>query len=280
MTNEIATKKNNEIIFNDLDEDLLSKMSEDASEFQHNVDGEDITTPRLKLLQAMSPELSKIDPKYISGAEIGDMYELVSKTVYKAETGFLFIPVKTIINYIEWEGIGKNSKLVNNFGSDATFYTKQKNANKLTPKGKVIGSAENRTVVKTLNYYGFIFDAEKLSATPVVIPFSNSKMKVARNFNTLILQRKDNQGRTLPSFSHIYKINSVLETKDADVYANYDVSYVLNNKKEPAKTLSIPNVGPIIYNQAKELYNILNESNLNLAFKDEYESEPYDDGRV
>jgi hypothetical protein len=273
MTNELTIKKNNEIVFNDLDEDLMLQMSEDASDFQHNVDGEDITTPRLKLLQPISPELTKGDAKFVAGAEAGDMYEVISKTIYKAEEGILFIPVKTIVNYIEWEGVGKNSKLINNFGSDATFYMKQKNANKINEKGKVIGSADNRTIIKSLNYYGFIFSAENSSVSPVVIPFSGSKMKVARNFNTLILSKKDKQGNALPSFAFIYKLKSLLEANEKGTFANYDLSQV-------GMTLAIKEVGQVIYNQAKELYNILNEANLNLAFKDEDESEPSNDGRM
>lgn len=272
MTNELITKNNNEISFSNLDDELLSQMSEDSSEYQHSVDQEDFVTPRLKLLQSLSPELNKGDTKFVSGAEMGDMYEVISKRIFKAESGILFIPVKTIINYIEWEGEGKSSKLVNNFGSDATFYTKQKNDNRLNAKGKVIGSAPNRTVVKTLNFYGFIFDNEQNSVSQVVIPFSGSKMKVARNFNTLIIGRKDKSGNTLPSFSCIYHLKSIMESNEKGSFANFDISPV-------GYTLAIPQVGKIIYTQAKELFNILKEANLNLAFKDEDELEASDSSK-
>lgn len=265
MSNELTIKKNNEISFSALDDELLAQLGEDSSEFQHSVDQEDITTPRLKLLQPLSPELSKADNKYVQGAEVGDMYEVVSKTLYKAEEGIKFIPVKTIINYIEWEGEGKTSKLINNFGSDATFYISQKNAGRVNEKGKIIGSALSRTVVKTLNYYGFILNETDNSVTPVVIPFSGSKMKVARSLNTLILNRKI-KGVSVPSFTCVYHIKSLMESNEKGTFANYDIS--------PYKLVfDIADHGKIIYNQAKELFNILKESSLNLAFKDEDESE-------
>lgn len=263
---EVVVKKQNEISFSSLDDELLMQMSEDSSEFQHSVDQEDITTPRIKLLQSGSPEIKKSNVKFVEGAEVGDLFEVMSKTVYKGSEGILFVPVKTIINYIEWEGEGLTSKLVNNFGSDATFYTKQKNENKITDKGKVMGSAPNRTIVKTLNFYGFVFDKQNNTVSPVVIPFSGSKMKIARNLNSMILSRKDQNGKSLPSFACVYSVKTVMESNEKGEWSNFDISPV-------GYTLAIPQVGKSIYNQAKELFNILKESSLNLAFKDEDESE-------
>lgn len=271
---EIIKKNDNELIFSLEDQSVMDQMVEDSNDYSHAVDAEDLITPRLKLIQQLSPEILKGDAKFIEGAEIGDMVEALSSELFKADKGILFIPVKNIINYIEWQGKGKNAKLINNYGGDASFYLQQKNANKIDEKGKIIGTKSDSRVVKTYNFYGFIYNHTTKSITPLVIPMSGSKSKVAKKINSMISMRCDStSGKSLPSFAGIYHITSTPESSEDGDYMNYACKPLLNQKGQPALTITIPEVGQRIYNQAKELYNSLAEYTPNLAFKEETPSD-------
>ena len=56
--NEISDKKNTDIT-------VSSAFMEDAGSGLENIGAEDVTIPRLKILQAMSPEVNKHDGKYV-----------------------------------------------------------------------------------------------------------------------------------------------------------------------------------------------------------------------
>jgi len=272
--NELIKNTNTDLIFSDEDQGLMAQMIQDSDDYGHSVDQEDIITPRLKLIQALSPELKKADPKYIEGIEAGDMIEALSKQVFKADEGLLFIPIKNIVNYLEWQGIGSNSKLINNYGGDATFYLKQKSANQIDDKGKVKGTKSDSRVIKTYNFYGFIYDTSTRSVSPLVIPMSGSKSKIAKGFNSVISMRCDQtSGKRLPAFAGIYRIKSTPETYNGESYLNYEIKPLLNSAGKPASILAIPEVGSRIYMQAKETYDSLKELTPNLAFKDEVETD-------
>ncbi len=48
-----------------------------------NVSAKDLLIPRLTILQKMSPQIDKSDPKYISGAEYGDFCDTGTGEIFK-----------------------------------------------------------------------------------------------------------------------------------------------------------------------------------------------------
>lgn len=268
MTKEIIKK--NETSLSNLDKDFLNQLTKDSEEFGLDATQEEIILPRITLLQNLSDAVTKGNPKKIEGAEAGDLLEVITETVYKAETGILFVPVKMFVSYIEWEGEPKG-KIINNYGDDATFYIQQKNAGKINTKGKVIGTAPNRTIEKNINYYGYILNEKNNETSPVLIPFSKTKVKIAQKFNTMILSKKID-GKNLPPFSYIYRIFSVLEQNEKGSWANYKVE---NHKSlfELEKEVALR-----IYNDAKKDRKAFEEGQkkINMSFDDEDLSETVD----
>lgn len=265
MTKEIIKK--NETSLSNLDKDFLNQLTQDSEEFGLDATQEEIILPRINLLQNLSDAVTKGNPKKIEGAEAGDLLEVVTETIYKGEIGFLFIPVKMFVSYIEWEGEPKG-KIVNNYGADATFYIQQKNAGKINTNGKIIGTAPNRTIEKNINYYGYILNEKNNEISPVWIPFRKTQVKIAQKFNTMILSKKLD-GKNLPPFSYIYRIFSVLEQNEKGSWANYKVE---NHKSlfELEKEVALR-----IYNDAKKDRKAFEEGQkkINMSFDDEDLSE-------
>lgn len=268
MTKEIIKK--NETSLASLDKDFLNQLTQDSEEFGLDATQDEIILPRITLLQNLSDAVTKGNPKKIEGAEAGDLLEVITETVYKAEQGILFIPVKMFVSYIEWEGEPKG-KIVNNYGDDATFYMQQKNAGKINAKGKVIGTNASRTIEKNINYYGYIFNEKSNEISPVLIPFSKTKVKVAQKFNTMILSKKL-EGKNLPPFSFIYRIFSVLEQNEKGSWANFKIE---NHKSlfDLEKEIAFR-----IYNDAKKDRKAFEDGQkkINMSFDDEDFSEAVD----
>lgn len=254
MTKEIVTKKQNELTF-EISEEELALMSQDSEDYGHNADAEDLVMPRLKVLQDRSAEADKSDEKYIEGAEVGDIVEVLSRKIYKES--IYFVPVKNIIQYIEWEGTGKQAALVNNYGSDASVYLKHKaNPDMIDERGKVIGTNKKSRIIKTYNIYGLIVDGEEISQ--VVIPMSGSKAKVAKKLNSLMISQTDKiTGKKLPAFAYVYKLSSAPESYEGNSYFNYNVEIIKNGL-----TIAYPKIGKLVYQAAKDMYDIIKEEDI------------------
>lgn len=250
---ELITKQKNELAF-ELSEDDLALMMEDSEEYGHTADADDLTTPRLKLVQMLSSVLDKNDKSYIEGVEAGDIVEPLSRKVFKDKVSI--VPIKTFIQYLEWQGTGKQAKIINNYGNDATLFKKHQTEGKVDKKGKVQGTCEDSRIIKTYNVYALIIDGKEASLT--VIPMAGSKAKVAKELNThMISQVHPQTGKRLPAFAYIYELESVPESYEGNNYFNYKVNFVKNNF-----TISHPEIGKTIYQMAKGAFDMIQEEDL------------------
>ena len=57
-------------------------------------DTSELQIPFVRILQAMSPQLTKSNPKYIPNARAGDIFNTVSNQVWDGEEGIVVIPCK------------------------------------------------------------------------------------------------------------------------------------------------------------------------------------------
>jgi hypothetical protein len=76
--NAISEKKNTSVA-------VPSVFLDDANSGLETLTADDITIPRLKVLQAMSPEVMKSDSKYVEGASAGDIINTVTSKLYTDE---------------------------------------------------------------------------------------------------------------------------------------------------------------------------------------------------
>ena len=65
-----------------------------------NITSEDITIPRLSIIQANSPQRKKKDEKYIENADEGDVFNTVTGQLYKEP--LTVIPCAYRKTYVEW----------------------------------------------------------------------------------------------------------------------------------------------------------------------------------
>ena len=242
---EIAKVEKKEIISAE-DKALMEMMSSDAAECQDNVDINDLIVPRIMIAQALSEVLKKKnEEKHIEEAEIGCMFNVLTKEVYKGDEGLIFVPVIRNISYVEWADRKSSGGILNNFGSDASaFLAAPKN-----DKGGKIGSQPGSEIIKTYNFYGYLFDLKTSNYSQVWIPMSKSQANSAKKLNSLIAMRKCPTTRsTLPCFAGAYKITTMISTnKKGDEWFSYNVeNYDL--------TVKLPESGVQLYKSARDLF--------------------------
>ena len=91
----MATKKGNGTSITSLFEGIEEKGFGDVS-------ADDLRTPRLSIVQALSPQRQKTSSDFNSDAEEGDLYYSGSNYVITGDEGVLFLPAYYSKTLVEW----------------------------------------------------------------------------------------------------------------------------------------------------------------------------------
>jgi len=175
-----------------------------------NVGVEDITIPRLELVQSLSPQRKKTDPQYIEGAEEGMFFNSVSKQLYGESV--IFVPVFFRKEYIIWKDRKHGGGFFGAYATEQEAYKAIEDQD-LNP--------EIHEVVDTAQHFGLIVNdptPDNPKVEEIVISMNKSKMKVNRQLNTMIRMAGGDR------FERAYKISSVVDANKAgEEYMNLSV---------------------------------------------------------
>src|SRR5574343_180266 len=98
--------KKNEIVKNESNGALVvderpAWLDADSHRGSEDVGVKDIILPRIDVLQALSPQIKRNDPKRIEGAEQGMIFNTVSGELYDSEVNI--VPIKFTREFIVWK---------------------------------------------------------------------------------------------------------------------------------------------------------------------------------
>lgn len=218
----------------------------DANLGNENVGQDDVTIPRLKIAQALSPEIKKQKAEYIDGAEEGCVFNSATREVLKQP--FLLVPVHYARRYIEWVPREKGGGLVNAGHTEAILDQCDR-----SEKGDYVLPNGNEIVVTPEHFV--IVVREDGTYENAVLSMSGSKAKISRNLNTVIRNVKVKNpatGRVVnpARFYSCFKVSTVMETNDQGDFFNW--------KFEAAgATINIPEVGQEVYVAAREFHSLI-----------------------
>ena len=213
----------------------------DAHAGFENVNTTSLALPILKLLQNGSGEAQKRNQNYVEGAEPGMFLNTVTKKLYDGAKGIEVIPCHYKLEYQEWADFGTGSGRPENiFDANSDILSKTKNEN-----GK--DRLENGNYIQTVGqHYVLIRDGN--STENALISMSSSQGKVSRKWNSMMMSITldgKNGPYTPPSFSHKYKLTSVLYSGKGNQWYGFNVT----------------NIGlveePTLYERAKKFYTSL-----------------------
>ena len=211
----------------------------DAQKGFENVKTESLAPPILKLLQNGSAEAQKRNQNYVEGAEPGMFLNTVTKQLYDGDKGIQVIPCHYKLEFQEWADYGTGS------GRPEMIYPDSSDILEKTTKG-----ADNKDRLQNGNYIltvgqHFVIIIGDRGSETAMISMSSSQGKISRKWNSMMksisLDGKDGPF-TPPSFSHIYKLSSVLNTGKGNQWYGYNVEKV--GMLEDAK----------MYERAKKFY--------------------------
>ena len=82
----------------------ISMMEEDASKGLENLTQDDLATPRIKVLMALSPEIETIE-----GAKAGMIFNTVTNKMYDGSKGIRVLHCAYERQYVEWTDRGQGT---------------------------------------------------------------------------------------------------------------------------------------------------------------------------
>lgn len=218
----------------------------DAQAGFENVRQQSVALPILKLLQNGSAEAQKRNQAYVEGAEPGMLLNTVTKKIYDGSKGISVIPCHYKLEYQEWSdygtGSGRPEQIYPDTSDILTKTTKDQIGKDRLPNGNYILTVGQHFVLIT--------DGE--STETALISMSSSQGKISRKWNSMMMSitlNGKNGTYTPPSFSHVYKITTVLNSGKGNQWYGYNVS----------------KIGPVqdqaVYERAKQFYQSLANGN-------------------
>ena len=173
------------------------------------VSQEDLATPRLKILQKMSPDLDTVE-----GAKAGMILDTVNNKLYDGNKGILLLPVAYQRQYTEWQDRGQGTGApvaVYDANSDILSKTVRDDQKKdRLPNGNYVETAGNHFVI-------VVEDEKNGIGQPALITLKSTQLKKSRKWNSMMLNIKIQGSKgpfTPPMYSHLYRLTTIKEGND------------------------------------------------------------------
>lgn len=196
-------------------------IEERAGEATEGATQDDYAMPFLSLLQSGSPQCKKTDPRMIEGAEEGQFFNTVDKTIYADENGVIFVPCGYRRAFVEW-------KLREDGGGFVADYNPGSEPKIIAQDEKNRDILENGNELKDTRYwYGFVINADG-SSDAAVIGLTRTQLKPSKAWFNLVTKNvwPDGKLRTKepPMYVWSYRLKSVPQQKDDHSFWNWDVT--------------------------------------------------------
>lgn len=178
----------------------MQQWAEDAGQGLEGIGAQDIAIPFLGHVQAQSKQLVEDDPKYLSTARIGSIFNTVTGEVFDPKEGIAVVPVKVEKIVVEKESKAAGGKIV------AVHATRAEAQESAFPGNELFDG-----------YRVFVLYQTKGGTwAPAVLSMgTKSKVYTMKNWNALMsgLRVPGPNGTKIqpPTFAWIYKLTSALQ---------------------------------------------------------------------
>lgn len=177
-----------------------------------NMDSNDVTQPRLMLAQSMTPQRKKDDPKYIKGLEEGHFFNSVTNEIYGESvkiTPVMFFKQNLLLGPIDDGGglLCRATDGKNGVGTPGGFCA-------TCPKQAWI---DNKPPECTLyhNYAALVIPESGIVTLDclVIVSMKSTNLKLAKDWNSLMRLRQDENHQALPMWRGIYELEAQSRTE-------------------------------------------------------------------
>lgn len=211
--------------------DYLQKDS--PARGNENVTIDDITIPRLDIVQALSPEVKEGDPKYREEARPGMLVNSVTGQLYGKEV--FVILVYYTKQWLVWKKRKTDDGKALEGGFFGAYPSPEEAKDRMEQEG---GAANHIEIIDTPQHFALILNKDTGKTEEVVISMPRTKAKVSRNINAMIkLTGRDR-------FASVIRLGTQLEKNAKGDFYNFAPSLC----GFPAMPL---------FKKAEELYNAM-----------------------
>jgi len=192
------------------DDKLPAHVAKGTGRGNEDVTADQLTIPRLKLLQKMNDEVDKHHGNYVEGAEVGDFMNSLTKELFGTEVYVISIKFKD--EYVIWRKREAGGGYLGSFSSMAD--AQERIAQEEKPDDYDINQTHSHIMLIKNPKTGEL-------STPIIMDFASSKLRVSRNWNTQINMKGGDR------FAGLWKLSSVqTENKAGATFMNLDASFV------------------------------------------------------
>lgn len=192
----------------------MFKTDVDTMEGFEDISGNTMSIPFIRILQKLSPQLDKQKPEFIEGAEEGQFFNTVTKQVLGNSVECIVLKFEHI--YIEWKPnrggfVGYHTvENAERLAVDTTFGNwKTKDGNELQE-----------------NYVYMLLIAGHEQEGPVVLSLSSSAIKMARNWNRLMVTHVMENGKKALPYYLIWNLSTEYQKNDKGTWYAPAVKFV------------------------------------------------------
>lgn len=218
MATAVAKAKGVEVSTDVLD-DIFDTAGDGAS-----FDSSEMQIPFVRILQAMSPQLSKKKPEYIEGASQGDLFNTVTGQYWDGEEGVIVIPCYQTTKYLEFVPRDQGGGFMGEIPANDPVLTRtsREGSKEILPNGNEL--------VKSDQHYCLVVEDDG-SFQPAVIDMKSSQLKVSRRWKTQIAMQKvkhpKNGAMVTPAvYATMWRLSTTEESNDQGTWGNYSVAKV------------------------------------------------------
>lgn len=185
--------------------EMAAMLQADAGAGMEDMGKDDFALPFLKILQALSPEVQRGNPRYVANARPGDFLNSITSELHPGEDGVELVRVAFEKKWLEWRPKETGGGLVRVSAS-----AEEAAAHRIP----AIGNEETDTeIVETAQIY-CLMNTSDSGWRPVVLPWTKSKLKVSRNWNAKMGEQTFKKWgvaestKTLPVMAVVYRLTT------------------------------------------------------------------------
>jgi len=186
----------------------LENLAQFAGAGLDTITTDDIATPRLKVLAAMSPEVDEID-----GAKAGMIINNVSKKLYSGQDGIKVVVCGYEKVWLEWTDRGKGASAPVNI-----FEPKDKPTNAVRGDDGKFRLENGNYLEECANFYVLLLNGGA-APEPAILSMKATQLKAARSWayslkNEFIQNPKTKQLFLAPSWYRVYHLTTTKQQND------------------------------------------------------------------
>ena len=220
---------------------IMDDLYEAAGQGMETITQEDMQIPFLRLLQPLSPQLVKTDPKFIKGASAGDIFNTVTGDFWDAEEGVNVLMCAYTTKFLEFQLRESGGGFMGEINADDPDIrkTQRVGANELLPNGNEL--------VRSAQFLVLAYDDNGMTSQ-MICDMKKTQMKIAKQWNTrragLKIMHPSKGLFNPPMWAVPWKLTSIQESNDKGSWFNYQVQQ-LEMESVPMPALQ----------EARDLYN-------------------------